>query len=183
MELAKTRMQMQSLGEKSDRSNSKYSSAFDCLRKVFRTEGFAGVTRGMASTAVREIPGFGVYFLSYEWLCRSLRSTDTGQGSLFVFFIAGGLAGCISWTATYPADVIKSRLQADEIVPGQSTRYRYNGIVDCVRKSIATDGVRVLVRGLNTTLARAFPTNAATLGVVAQFHHYVRGDVIEREPS
>ena len=142
-------------------------------------EGFAGLTRGMASTALRDIPGFGVYFLSFEWLCRSLRSMDAGQSSLFVFFIAGGLAGCISWTAIYPADVIKSRLQADEIVPGQSTCYRYNGIVDCVRKSVATDGVRVLVRGLNPTLARAFPSSAATLTVAAQFHYYVCGDVIE----
>lgn len=51
-------------------------------------------------------------------------------------------------------------------VDGIGGAAKYNGIVDCAKKSIATDGVGVLFRGLNSSLIRAFPTNAATFAVV-----------------
>lgn len=51
--------------------------------------------------------------------------------------------------------VIKSRIQT-------AATGTYSGFMDCVRKTIATDGVRALWRGLGPAMARAFPANAAT---------------------
>jgi len=63
------------------------------------------------------------------------------------------------WTIAIPPDVIKSRIQS-------AATGTYSGFMDCVRKTIATDGVRALWRGLGPAMARAFPANAATfLGV------------------
>ena len=43
---------------------------------------------------------------------------------------------------------------------------KYRGIAHCLKKSIASEGAGVLFRGLNSSLLRAFPTNAATFAVV-----------------
>ena len=62
-------------------------------------------------------------------------------------------------TSSIPVDVfifqvIKSRIQT-------AATGTYSGFLDCVRKTIATDGVRALWRGLGPAMARAFPANAA----------------------
>lgn len=43
---------------------------------------------------------------------------------------------------------------------------KYRGMAHCLKTSVATEGVGVLFRGLNSSLIRAFPTNAATFAVV-----------------
>lgn len=53
-------------------------------------------------------------------------------------------------------------LQADGIHGAN----KYQGIMHCAKTSIATEGLGVMFRGLNSSLLRAFPTNAATFAVV-----------------
>ena len=74
---------------------------------------------------------------------------------------AGGLAGIFSWVFTYPQDVIKSRLQADGWGRGQ----QYRGSLHCLQASPATEGRSFLVRGIGSTIIRAFPMNAVTFWV------------------
>ena len=75
--------------------------------------------------------------------------------------LAGGLAGALSWVVVYPLDVAKSRLQAQG---GEGGRVRYYGFVDCLRKSVAEEGMGVLWRGLGVTMCRAFIVNAVVFG-------------------
>lgn len=150
MELAKTRLQLQSS------SGLQFSGPVQCLRYIYRNEGFRGVFKGLGVTFLREAPGYGIYFLTYEALTRS---NSTAPISTFQMLMAGGLAGTSSWIFTYPIDVIKSRLQAD-------VQSRYSGAMDCLRQSISAEGYACLYRGLNSTIIRAFPTNAATFAVV-----------------
>ncbi|XP_043277027.1 mitochondrial basic amino acids transporter [Venturia canescens] len=150
LELAKTRLQLQSS------VNAVFTGPVHCLRHIYRNEGCRGVFTGLGITALREAPSYGVYFLTYELLTRTSKVTDI---STFHMLMAGGLAGTASWVATYPVDVIKSRLQAD----GQG---RYSGALDCLRQSMKTEGHKWLFRGLSSTIIRAFPTNAATFAVV-----------------
>ena len=82
--------------------------------------------------------------------------------------MAGGMAGVFSWLFTFPIDVIKSRLQADGVGGVQ----KYNGIRDCTVKSLQTEGVVFLYRGLVSSLVRAFPMNAACFLVVSWIVRY-----------
>ena len=43
-----------------------YSGPLDCLRQVVRSEGLAGLARGLGGTMAREMPGNAIYFSSYE---------------------------------------------------------------------------------------------------------------------
>ncbi|XP_011309823.1 mitochondrial basic amino acids transporter-like [Fopius arisanus] len=155
LELTKTRMQLQSQGS-SQRSS--YGGPLECLKHIYRHSGLAGVFRGLGITALREAPSYGIYFFTYEALTRSESATPESISTI-TMLIAGGLAGTASWVFTYPIDVIKSRVQAD-------LQQRYLGSIDCLKKSIRDEGISCLFRGLNSTIIRAFPTNAATFAVV-----------------
>lgn len=155
MELIKTRLQLQ---ENLPKGAFKYKGPMDCSRHIWKTEGYRGLFRGLGITAARDMPGFSSYFVAYELMVRSVANP-----SPFVILMAGGLAGTISWLFTFPIDVVKSRLQAD----GMSGKPLYNGIVDCLRKSHAEEGLAFLSRGLASTLLRAFPMNAVCFLVVS----------------
>ena len=87
------------------------------------------------------------------------------------------MAGVLSWVFTYPQDVIKSRLQADNF--GGSQKYR--GPLHCLQAcgiarqhpvklfslqlSLKEEGHGFLLRGIGSTVIRAFPMNAVTFGV------------------
>jgi len=83
-----------------------------------------------------------------------------GESTAAVLF-GGGTAGVLSWLATYPQDVIKTRLQADSF--GASRMYK--GPLHCLELGLKEEGSRFLFRGIGTTVIRAFPTNAATFFV------------------
>ncbi|XP_053469629.1 mitochondrial basic amino acids transporter isoform X2 [Ictalurus furcatus] len=171
VELAKTRMQMQGTGEKKS-TRKVYKNSLDCLARIYQREGMRGVNRGMVSTLIRETPAFGVYFLVYDVLTRSLGCEPDNSYMIPKLMFAGGMSGIASWLSTYPVDVIKSRLQAD----GVGGNFQYSGIIDCTRKSLEQEGWRVFTRGLTSTLLRAFPVNAATFATVTLFLMYVRRD-------
>jgi len=56
-----------------------------------------------------------------------------------------------------PLDVVKSRIQADNL-----SNPEYKGIVDCIIKSYKRDGLRVFGRGFVMCSFRSFLVNAAT---------------------
>uniref|UniRef100_A0A182NEZ9 Mitochondrial carnitine/acylcarnitine carrier protein CACL n=1 Tax=Anopheles dirus TaxID=7168 RepID=A0A182NEZ9_9DIPT len=155
MELIKTRLQLQ---DNLPRAAERFSGPLDCTRAIWRREGMRGIFRGLGITAARDAPGFSSYFVAYEYMVRTVVDP-----SPFVILMAGGLAGTFSWLVTFPIDVVKSRLQAD----GISGKPQYSGLVDCIRKSHAAEGIAFLSRGLASTLLRAFPMNAVCFLVVS----------------
>ncbi|CAG8658322.1 9118_t:CDS:1, partial [Paraglomus occultum] len=71
----------------------------------------------------------------------------------------GALAGYAMWTSVYPVDVLKSKLQTDGFT--LETK-KYNGVIDCARKTYRIEGVKGFFRGFGTCILRAGPVNAAT---------------------
>jgi len=177
MELIKTHLQMQGIGEKRElfklSKTTLYKSAFDCVKKIYSKRGLSGLYRGFTITLVRELPAFGLYFTSFKYICENYSSTgDESTMRVWELLVAGGLAGTIGWIVTYPIDVIKTRYQSDGT---GIAKYKYKSIEDCFSKSLAQDGPRVFVRGLLPTILRAFPTNAATFATVSLFNSYANG--------
>lgn len=150
IELAKTRLQLQSSFQSDSRG------PIQCLRNIYKKEGYRGVFKGLSITFLREGPSYGVYFVTYEMLTKTSSKQPISTPHML---LAGGLAGTASWVISYPIDVIKSRIQAE-------SSDRYSGALDCLKKSIRAEGYSCLYRGLNSTILRAFPTNAATFTVV-----------------
>ncbi|PPD95641.1 hypothetical protein GOBAR_DD07340 [Gossypium barbadense] len=129
-------------------------------KTILKTEGIRGLFRGLNITILRDAPAHGIYFWTYEYMREQLHPgcRKTGDESLKTMWISGGLAGVSSWIGCYPLDVVKTRLQAQSWT---SSRKGYDGVIDCVEKSVKQEGHGVLWRGLRTTLARAFVVNGA----------------------
>ncbi|XP_047631257.1 solute carrier family 25 member 45 isoform X3 [Phacochoerus africanus] len=103
-----------------------YRGPVHCAASIFQAEGPRGLFRGAWALTLRDTPTMGIYFVTYEWLCR--QSTPDGQNpSSATVLVAGGFAGLTSWVTATPLDVIKSRMQ----MAGLKQRV-YRGLLDCM---------------------------------------------------
>lgn len=144
-----------------------FTGPVHCLSWLYQSHGFKGIYKGMYATLLRDSFSYGVYFAAYEFSKQKMvkfKSRNRENGSDMVkleaspldMFLAGGIAGVVSWLVIYPVDVLKSRIQEDSFV-----QPKYNGLIDCFKKSVASDGWRVLFRGLSPTLLRTFIVSGA----------------------
>jgi len=60
---------------------------------------------------VRDIPASAVYYGAYEWAKMMLGGKDAGVGGTL---LAGGFGGIAAWTALFPIDLIKNRIQTHD---------------------------------------------------------------------
>ena len=88
-----------------------YSSTFQALRAILRTEGFRGLTVGLGPTLVRDVPFSGLYLMFYEHLKTLTPAELQMTHGSSVHFSCGIMAGFLASLVTQPADVIKTRLQ------------------------------------------------------------------------
>lgn len=151
-ELIKCRLQV---------TDRKGMSNADVIRGILEKDGVRGLGRGLSVTLFRELISCGIYFSSYEALIQWMKGPqgDLGDLTTFHLFLAGGIAGMVSWGINYPVDVVKSRIQID----GMDSPRKYSNCYNCFRELHAATGWSGLYRGVSATLYRAFPTNAAML--------------------
>ncbi|KAK7261821.1 hypothetical protein RIF29_28142 [Crotalaria pallida] len=155
VELVKIRLQLQNTASQSSQSE---KGPVKVAKNIWRNEGLRGIYRGFGITMLRDAPAHGLYFWTYEYTREKLHPgcRKSSEESLNTMLISGGLAGVASWIFGYPLDVIKTRLQAQT-----PSSLKYDGIFDCLRKSVKEEGYVVLWRGLGTAVARAFVVNGA----------------------
>ena len=177
MELVKLRMQMQKDPTEMFHISHKhpkkiYNDPWDAVKKIYLKEGPRGHFKGFIVTLYREVPGFGVYFLTYDLFCAllSMRKKEMTIDDLgpLELCLAGGVSGIAAWFASYPFDVVKSRIQVDGFI-GES---KYLGMNDCIKKSFVESGWKVFFKGFNSTMLRAFAVNAATFPTVVLILRY-----------
>ncbi|KRZ58730.1 Protein dif-1 [Trichinella nativa] len=118
------------------RSEAQYTGPVDVFKKLYKEGGIRSIYRGTVATLLRDVPASGAYLATYEFLMRSMKSSDVSKTLL-----AGGVAGLANWAVALPQDVLKSRLQ---IAP--SGMYP-NGMRDVARQLIREEGPLALYRG------------------------------------
>ncbi|KAI1620817.1 MC family mitochondrial carrier protein [Exophiala viscosa] len=143
-----------------------YSGPLDCIKKLSAHEGvLRGLYRGQAVTYWREAQAYGVWFLTFEYLmAQDMKRNNVKRSEISSPKIAfyGGLAGEALWIASYPFDVVKSKMQTDGFGPDQ----KYKSMRDCFAKTWMVEGMRGFWKGIVPTLARAMPVSAGTFAVV-----------------
>jgi len=139
--------------------NQTYNGVWPALKKMWTEEGFKGLMRGNGTNCVRIVPYSAVQFSAYTIYKKALipeGSTDLGT---FRRLTAGAMAGVTSVIATYPLDIVRTRLsiqsasfaslKKDTKLPGMfatmKNMYRSEG------------GIFALYRGLGPTLAGVAP--------------------------
>ncbi|XP_036405008.1 solute carrier family 25 member 48 isoform X2 [Megalops cyprinoides] len=132
-----------------------YRGPIHCIGNILQSEGLPGLYRGAGAMMLRDVPGYTLYFIPYTLLCDWLNPDRNSSPHPCSIWLAGGLAGSISWVTATPADVVKSRLQADAL-----HQRKYKGILHCIVKSYKTEGIHVFFRGATVNAVRGFPMSA-----------------------
>lgn len=143
-----------------------YNGPLDCVRKLGAHEGILrGLYRGEVVTIWREAFAYGAWFASFEYMMNSdaaRNKIDRKDIPAYKIAFYGGIAGEILWLASYPFDVIKSKMQTD----GFGKDRKYSSMRDCFAQTFRDGGARGFFRGLAPTLVRAMPVSAGTFAVV-----------------
>ncbi|PSR92322.1 mitochondrial carrier domain-containing protein, partial [Coniella lustricola] len=172
-------------------TNPSDASSWAVTKDIWRTQGgVSGLYFGGGITALRDSIGYGFYFWSYElskrWMGHcSGDSTGLGTIDAAKVLFCGGLAGIVTWVSIFPLDVIKTRLQAQVLLP-QTSHYGQGGehapllanadrmqqpqqqpqqqqrlgAIEVARQAYREAGPRVFFRGLGVCSIRAFIVNA-----------------------
>ncbi|SCU80222.1 LAFA_0B08218g1_1 [Lachancea sp. 'fantastica'] len=153
IEHVRIRLQLQ----RGPKTTAEYQGSWDCAKKLLQK---GALMRGLTATTLRTSHGFGIYFFTYEGLLarearRGVLRQDVPAWKVSLF---GALAGACFWATTYPFDVVKSIIQADNLIGP-----RYKGSVFEVAKTVYRErGARVFVSGFMPTMLRSLPVNGAT---------------------
>ncbi|EFE38130.1 hypothetical protein TRV_07210 [Trichophyton verrucosum HKI 0517] len=84
-----------------------------------------------------------------------------GVPGFVVDFMMGGVSAAVSKTAAAPIERVKLLIQnQDEMLKSGRLDRKYNGIMDCFRRTAGTEGMVSLWRGNTANVIRYFPTQA-----------------------
>jgi solute carrier family 25 carnitine/acylcarnitine transporter 20/29 len=153
IEHVRTRLQVQT-------DSTGYKGPLDFAKKVYSDYGIRGIYKGQMITVLREICGYGIYFATYEGLMQRAMKLENKKRSEIEAWKQcsfGALSGYMLWIIIYPIDVIKSKIQTDSFGKPQ-----FKSSIDCLRQTIAKQGVSGLYKGFAPCMLRAGPANAAT---------------------
>ncbi|KAL1925669.1 uncharacterized protein VTP21DRAFT_552 [Calcarisporiella thermophila] len=76
-----------------------------------------------------------------------MSNTKKRQDNPLHSLIAGGVAGAVEATITYPTEYVKTQLQLQEANKGAPAKYK--GPIDCLRTTVRTQGISAVYRGLS----------------------------------
>mmetsp|Transcript_16621 Transcript_16621/g.51978 ORF Transcript_16621/g.51978 Transcript_16621/m.51978 type:complete len:310 (-) Transcript_16621:1767-2696(-) len=123
-------------------------------RAVMRSLTFRQLFHGYSATAAARACNFA-YFGGYA-AARDTLARHTDSATLRTL-AAGGFAGITYWLAAYPFDVVKNRMQGDNLA---APRYR-SMLQTALAVSREPAGIRGFWAGFTPCLLRCFPANAA----------------------
>ena len=167
-----------------------YRSTLDAARKMYSSEGMASFYSGL-TPALLGLTHVAVQFPTYEYLKKSFTGQAMGEGvdgnaHWFGILSASVLSKILASSATYPHEVIRTRLQTqrrpiagEQYLEGmgrasaaQATNgngngngdnRKYRGIVRTFRIILAEEGWRAFYAGLGTNMMRAVPAATVTM--------------------
>ncbi|TKY63347.1 Mitochondrial substrate carrier family protein B [Spatholobus suberectus] len=132
---------------------------------IINEEGFRAFWKGNMVTIAHRLPYSAVNFYAYERYKNLLHSlmgenvSGNSSANLLVHFVGGGLAGITAASATYPLDLVRTRLAAQ-----RSTMY-YRGISHAFSTICREEGFLGLYKGLGATLLGVGPSLAISFSV------------------
>lgn len=156
--MIKTRLQLDAR-----KRGERHMNAFECVRRVYQTDGLRGFYRGM-SASYAGISETVIHFVIYESIKQRLLEAkaathmdgaeDTSKdASDFVgMMLAAATSKTCASSIAYPHEVIRTRLREE------GTKYR--AFFQSLSLVFREEGYRALYRGLATHLIRQIPNTA-----------------------
>lgn len=137
-----------------------YRGFVDGIRSITREEGLRAWTRGLAPSLLAVSHG-AVQFTLYERLKQLLipdpaASGAAPQASNLAYVVASGSSKIVASLATYPFQVLRSRLQK------HNAAREYTSMAHVVQRAWAREGVKGFYKGLVPNVLRVLPNTCIT---------------------
>lgn len=170
----KTRLmsQVSSNAHEGHRTPWHYSGTFDAARQMYKSEGMRAFYSGLAP-ALLGLTHVAIQFPLYEYLKMRFTGHEMGEQTESTSQNNIGMlaATCLSkmaaTTATYPHEVLRTRLQTQQrgvaSSDGMLNKPRYQGVIMMCRLIIREEGWRAFYNGLGTNMLRAVPAAMTTM--------------------
>eukprot|EP01006_Ploeotia_vitrea_P057699 TRINITY_DN68199_c5_g7_i1.p1 TRINITY_DN68199_c5_g7~~TRINITY_DN68199_c5_g7_i1.p1 ORF type:complete len:305 (+),score=24.14 TRINITY_DN68199_c5_g7_i1:81-995(+) len=143
-----------------------YKNIPDCCRRVYREQGLRAFWDGNLVNCLRYAPQQGSA-LAFNGLLRAYTPRYDPKSDywkdLATKLLAGGTAGAAANFVCYPFDFARTRLASDL---GETKTF--NGMFDCLSKTLKQGGLRGLYRGSAVTIAGSFVYRGGQLGLFQQ---------------
>ncbi|MES1907458.1 MAG: hypothetical protein MHM6MM_000570 [Cercozoa sp. M6MM] len=123
-----------------------YTGIMDVIKRVPAEQGVGSFWRGNLANVVRYFPTQALNFAFKDRYKKMFGQPKTAPfyKQLLGNVASGGAAGATSLLVVYPLDFARTRLGMDS---GSGASREYNGLVDCLKKSVKSDGPLALYRG------------------------------------
>jgi len=145
----------------------RYSGLGDCFKRVNAEQGTKAFWRGNLVNCLRYAPQQGSA-LALNDVMRSLTPKydpiEQVAMATATSLLSGGFAGAAANTICYPFDFARTRLASDV----GSGKRMFNGIGDCIIKTVKSQGITGLYRGWAVTCGGAFVYRGGQLGLFSQ---------------
>jgi solute carrier family 25 carnitine/acylcarnitine transporter 20/29 len=129
--------------------------------------------RGLSATFTREVPGFAIYFSTYEGLkTHFYKNKDISILSSFIF---GGMSGTMAWIFIYPQDRIKTMFQSNQnitlkmIISNNNNIYNNGGLIKTIR---------TFYNGFSFAVGRAILLHSGTFCTMEILNKYYKSKLI-----
>ncbi|CAG9331690.1 unnamed protein product [Blepharisma stoltei] len=146
-----------------------YSGIFDAQRKMIKEEGIFTFWKGSVPTILRAMiinfTMLATYDESNEHFMTSFEENPSHR------FFSSVLAATLSCIVAMPFDNIKVKYQRMEIGPDGT--FKYKGFIDCVRKSLKSEGFWRLYTGFPLFVMKLAPHVVITLLTMDLLHHLI----------
>jgi len=151
----------------------RYNGTWDCVSKMLRHEGVSAFYRSLPTTLISECPFHGVLVASNEslkvllGLSSHTNSSEVQRSALGWHFLSTGISGMVAAVVTQPLDVVKTRLQTQNIgaeADEGKVRVYYKGLRSTVSAILRDEGPSGLFRGTVPRLLFAAPSAAMCWG-------------------
>ena len=133
------------------------------LTQPLHTSSASRLYRGIAAPILMEAPKRATKFAANDEWCKVYRKMfGVDKMSQPLSILTGASAGATESFVVVPFELIKIRLQ-DKASAG-----KYSGMIDCVRKTVKSEGLLAMYNGLESTMWRHITWNAGYFGCIFQ---------------
>jgi len=128
-----------------------YTGIINCGQRVVSEEGVKALWKGNGTNVLRYFPTQALNFSLKDYFKR-LFGRDKNRDGYWMWFAgnlaSGGAAGSVSLFFVYSLDYARTRLTNDLKSAKKGGQKQFNGLIDVYKKTLATDGIPGLYRGL-----------------------------------
>lgn len=131
----------------------------NAIQEVYGEAGVFGFWKGVLPTLIM-VSNPSIQFMLYETMLKKLKQRrilnkkSNSDVTAMEIFLLGALAKLGATVVTYPLLVVKSRLQAKQVIGGDK-RLHYKGTTDAIMKMIHYEGLNGFYKGMSTKIVQS----------------------------